>query len=84
MTQESQAATSHNGQSVMFGFVEGTSGDQRLVSHSGAIRGLGASLNLLPEHDAGYFLAFNAECHETSACEIIAEFWDQFLERFLR
>jgi hypothetical protein len=56
----------------------------RLIGHSGAIRGFGNSLNMLPEHGMGYFFSFNAECYETSACQIISEFRQQFLERFFR
>jgi CubicO group peptidase (beta-lactamase class C family) len=79
-----QAETPYEGQYVTFGFTEGKSHGQWLLGHSGAIRGFGSSLNLLPEHNAGYFFSFNAECYETSACQIISEFREQFLERFLR
>jgi CubicO group peptidase (beta-lactamase class C family) len=79
-----QAATPHEGQNVTLGFVEGLQDGQRLLGHSGAIRGFGSSLNLLPEHDAGYFFCFNAECYETSACEIISAFREQFLEQFFQ
>jgi hypothetical protein len=30
----------------------------------------------------GYFFAFNAECQETTACQIISEFRQEFLARF--
>jgi hypothetical protein len=56
----------------------------RLIGHSGAIRGFGNSLNMLPEHGMGYFFSFNSECYETSACQIISEFRQQFLERFFQ
>lgn len=79
-----QAETPYEGQNVTFGFVEGYEQGQRLLGHSGAIRGFGNSLNLLPEHEAGYFFSFNAECHETSACEIISEFRKQLTARFYR
>jgi hypothetical protein len=77
-----QAETPYEGQNVTFGFVEGLQEGQRLLGHSGAIRGFGSSLNLLPEHDAGYFFSFNAECYESSACQIVSEFRRQLLERF--
>jgi CubicO group peptidase (beta-lactamase class C family) len=79
-----QAETPYEGQNVTLGFVEGIQDGQRLLGHSGAIRGFGNSLDLLPKHNAGYFFSFNAECLETSACQIVSEFREQFLERFLR
>jgi CubicO group peptidase (beta-lactamase class C family) len=79
-----QTETPYEGQNVTLGFVEGIQDGQRLLGHSGAIRGFGDSLDLLPEHNAGYFFSFNAECLETSACQIISEFRKQFLELFLR
>jgi CubicO group peptidase (beta-lactamase class C family) len=78
------AETPYEGQNVTLGFVEGIQDGQRLLGHSGAIRGFGNSLDLLPDHNAGYFFSFNAECLETSACQIVSEFRKQFLERFLR
>jgi CubicO group peptidase (beta-lactamase class C family) len=78
-----QAETPYEGQNATFGFVEGLQNGQLLLGHSGAIRGFGASLNLLPEHNAGYFFSFNAECYQSSACEIVSEFRGQFLEHFL-
>ncbi|MFN2183074.1 MAG: serine hydrolase domain-containing protein [Anaerolineae bacterium] len=77
-----QADTPFAGQAAAYGFVEATQGGQRLLGHSGAIRGFGTSLNLLPEHNLGYFFSFNEECYETTACQIISEFRTQFLERF--
>jgi hypothetical protein len=53
-----------------------------LLGHSGAIRGFGNSLNLLPEHNAGYFFSFNQECDQTSACEVISAFREELLARF--
>lgn len=79
-----QAATPYEGQYVTFGFTEGILDGQRLIGHTGAIRGFGSSLDLLPEHNAGYFFSFNAECLDTSACQIVPEFRKQFLERFFR
>jgi CubicO group peptidase (beta-lactamase class C family) len=79
-----QAETPYEGQNVTFGFVEGIQDGQRLLGHSGAIRGFGTSLDLSPEHNVGYFFSFNAECLETSACQIVSEVREQFLERFLR
>jgi CubicO group peptidase (beta-lactamase class C family) len=79
-----QAETPYEGQNVTFGFVEGILDGHRLLGHSGAIRGFGSSLDMLPEYNAGYFFSFNAECLETSACQIVMEFRNQFFERFLR
>jgi CubicO group peptidase (beta-lactamase class C family) len=78
-----QAETPYEGQNVTFGFVEGIQNGQRLLGHSGAIRGFGNSLDMLPEYNAGYFFSFNEECLDTSACQIVTEFRNQFLERFL-
>lgn len=82
--QQRQAKTPYEGQNVTYGFVEGNFDGVRLLGHSGAIRGFGSSLDLLPEHDMGYFFSFNEECYETSACQIVPEFRQQFLERFFR
>jgi CubicO group peptidase (beta-lactamase class C family) len=79
---QQRAQTPYEGQAVTYGFVEAQQEGQRLLGHSGAIRGFGASLNLLPEHNLGYFFSFNEECYLTSACEIVPEFREQFLERF--
>jgi len=81
---QQQAKTPFEGQNVAIGFVEGLEDGQRLLGHSGAIRGFGSSLNLLPEHNAGYFFSFNAECIETSACQIIQSFRQQLLGKFFR
>ncbi len=77
-----QAETPYEGQAVTYGFVEGHAEGQRLLGHSGSTRGFGNSMNLLPKHSLGYFFSFNEECYETSACEIIPAFREQFLERF--
>ena len=82
--QQRQGETPYEGQHVTFGFVEGILDGQRLLGHSGACRGFGSSLDMLPEHNAGYFFSFNAECSETSACQMVTEFREQFLERFLQ
>jgi CubicO group peptidase (beta-lactamase class C family) len=66
------------------GFVKGEIRGQEVLGHTGAIRGFGASLDTFPDHDAAYFLAFNAECWASSACEIIPEFRQEFVERFPR
>jgi CubicO group peptidase (beta-lactamase class C family) len=81
---QQQAETPFEGQNVTYGFVEGIVNDVRLIGHSGAIRGFGSSLNMFPEHDMGYFFTFNAECYETSACQIVPEFRQQFLARFFQ
>lgn len=78
-----QADTPYEGQAVTYGFTEGTEDGQRLLGHSGAIRGFGTIMDLLPEYDMGYFFSFNEECYATSACDIIPAFREQFLERFL-
>ena len=80
---QAQAPTPYQGQQVTFGFVEGESDGVRLLGHSGAIRGFGSILHFFPEHDLGFFLSFNEECWQTSACNIIAAFHTQFLEKFL-
>ena len=77
-----RAKTPYEGQNVALGFVEGLQHEQRLLGHTGAIRGFGSSLNLLPTHNLGYFFSFNEECYQTSACEIISAFRTQFLARF--
>ncbi|MBN1875473.1 MAG: serine hydrolase [Anaerolineae bacterium] len=79
-----QAKTPYKGQAVTYGFVEAQEGSVRLVGHSGAIRGFGSSMNLLPDYDMGYFFSFNAECDQTSACNIIPAFRKQFIEQFMR
>lgn len=79
----SHAETPYEGQRVAYGFVEGTENGQRLLGHSGAIRGFGSIMDLLPEHNMGYFFSFNEECYATSACDIIPAFREQFLERFI-
>jgi hypothetical protein len=81
---QQQAGTPYEGQNVTYGFTEGTIGNVRMVGHSGAIRGFGNSLDLLPEHNLGYFFSFNAECYQTSACQILSEFRQQFTERLFR
>ena len=81
---QQQAETPYEGQNVTYGFVEGILDGQRLIGHSGAICGFGNSMDMLPEYNAGYFFSFNAECLDTSACQIVTEFREQFLERFLQ
>ena len=80
---QKQAETPYDGQAVTFGFTEGTFDQARMIGHSGATRGFGSTLNLLPEHGMGYFFSFNEECYETDACQIISEFRTAFLEQFL-
>ena len=75
-------ATAWEGQSVTLGFVESIMDGQTLIGHSGAIRGFGSILEFFPEHKMGYFISFNEECWQTSACEILQEFRTQFLEHF--
>ena len=65
-----------------YGFQEGTEHGQHLVGHSGATTGFASYLLLLPEHDLGYFVAFNAECIGSSACDLIATLRTQFFDRF--
>ncbi len=52
---QQQAHTPYEGQAVTYRFLEAQQEGQRLLGHSGAIRGFGASLNLLPEHNLGCF-----------------------------
>lgn len=78
-----QAKTPYEDQNVAYGFVEGVERGVRLIGHSGAIRGFGNSLNLLPSYDMGYFISFNAECYETSACQIISDFRQELIDRFM-
>jgi CubicO group peptidase (beta-lactamase class C family) len=82
--QQRQASTPYEGQHVTYGFVEAYKRGQRLIGHSGAIRGFGSILDLLPERGLGYFLSFNQECYRTNACEIIPEFREQFIEQYFR
>ena len=65
-----------------YDFVVGFKNDQRLIGHSGAIRGFGSILDLLRERNLGYFYSFNQECWGSSACEIISKFRQQFLDHF--
>ena len=78
-----RAETPYEGQNVTYGFVEGIQGDQRLLGHSGAIRGFGNILDLVPAHNLGYFFSFNEECYQTFACDIIPTFRQAFLKQFL-
>jgi len=78
-----QVETPYTGQYATYGFIEAIVDGQQLVGHSGAILGFGSILDLLPEHNAGYFFSFNSECLETSACQVITDFREQFLKRFL-
>lgn len=65
-----------------YGFVESSVNGQRIIGHSGAHRGFGAILTLMPEHRLGYFMAFNQECLGTSACAMISALQQQFADRF--
>jgi len=77
-----QADTPYEDQAVTYGFSEGLKNNQRLIGHSGSIRGFGNNLTLLPEYGLGYFFSFNAECINSDACEIIPAFRDAFLDAF--
>ena len=79
---EAQIPTSREGQKATFGFVEWSLDGQRSLSHSGAIKGFGDILEFFPDQGFGYFISFNEECWQTSACTIISEFRDQFAEYF--
>jgi CubicO group peptidase (beta-lactamase class C family) len=79
-----QVKASRTGQSQTYGFIEGVINEVRMVGHGGAIRGFAASLNLLLEHDLGVFFALNEECYQTTACDILGEFRQQFTERFFQ
>lgn len=80
--QQQQAETPYEGQNVTYGFAEKLQNGPRLIGHSGAIRGFGNIMDLLPEHNMGYFISFNEECYQTSACEIIPAFRERLLEQF--
>jgi len=77
-----RANTPYQEQNMTYGFVEGFQSGERLIGHSGAIRGFGNILDLLPEHHAGYFISFNEECYQTSACEIISSFRQELVQVF--
>ena len=81
--QRARVRTPSGGLRQTPGFVEGQVGGQRVLGHTGAIRGFGATLDMFPDHNAGYFFAFNAECLDSSACVIISEFRKAFVERSL-
>jgi hypothetical protein len=51
---QSQAEASFQGLYATLGFVEALEAGQRLLGHSGALRGLASSLDLVPEHQQGY------------------------------
>jgi CubicO group peptidase (beta-lactamase class C family) len=78
-----RADTPYEGQWVTYGFVEGVKNGQRLLGHSGAIRGFGTIMDLLPERNMGYFFSFNEECYQTRACDLISAFREQVLSRFI-
>jgi CubicO group peptidase (beta-lactamase class C family) len=78
-----QAETPYENQNVTYGFTEAYQDGQLLIGHSGATRGFGNSLNMLPDHNAGFFFSFNEECYQTSACDLLPSFRQQFLERFI-
>lgn len=75
-----QASAPYGGHA--YGLVEGIKNGQRLIGHSGAVHGFGNNLDLLPEHDLGYFFSFNLECMDSPACDIIPTFRQQFMDRF--
>ena len=79
---EAQVPTSREGQKATFGFIEWSLAGQPLLGHSGAIKGFGDILEFSPDQGFGYFISFNEECWQTSACTIISEFRDQFAEHF--
>jgi CubicO group peptidase (beta-lactamase class C family) len=61
------------------GFVVGEVGGERMLGHTGAIKGFGSSLDLYPDLNTGTFVAFNAECWESEACSIISELRQAFV-----
>jgi hypothetical protein len=77
-----RTSTPYESQAMTYGFIEGLLNGQRLIGHSGAIRGFGSILDMLTEHDCGYFFSFNLECLDSSACQIIPGFRQRFLDRF--
>ena len=75
-----QVDTAWEDQKQTLGFVMTMMDGEQLLGHSGAIRGFGSLLELLPERNLGYFLSFNEECWGTCACEILQDFRIQFLD----
>ncbi|MBC8262652.1 MAG: beta-lactamase family protein [Anaerolineales bacterium] len=63
-----------------YGFSEGFQNGQRLIGRSGAILGFGGILQLLPEHNLGYFVSFNHECIGSEAGQIIGALRQQFFD----
>lgn len=81
--QQPRVQTPYENIGQTYGFVEGHLRGVRVLGHTGAIRGFGSSLDLFPDYGVGYFLAFNLECYGTSACGIIPQFRQAFVEHFL-
>lgn len=65
-----------------YGFVAGTLNGQRQIGHSGATRGFGSNLILIPELRLGYLMSFNQECAGTSACGMLSALRQQLADRY--
>ncbi len=84
LMMQPQSETGRENQQQTLGFVMDRLDGELLLGHSGAIRGFGSLLHILPERNIGFFLSFNEECWGTSACEILQNFRLEFLERLTR
>jgi CubicO group peptidase (beta-lactamase class C family) len=65
-----------------YGFVEVSVNGRRQIGHSGATRGFGSLLTLLPELRLGYLVSFNQECYLTSACDILPALRQTMADRY--
>lgn len=79
-TAHEQWATHHDALDGMApGFVEDTRGDVRTLWHNGATPGFYSHLVLVPDHDLGFFIAYNGQNGATAANDVV----DPFLEAFV-
>jgi hypothetical protein len=62
--------------------VEALQDGQLRLGHSGAFRGSGASLNVLPEQNDGHFPSFNTQHYLASGCQMVPESQWPFSEWF--
>ncbi|UCC61989.1 MAG: beta-lactamase family protein [Anaerolineae bacterium] len=64
-----------------YGFQEEFLHGQRVIGHSGAIRGFTSDLFLLPGHNLGYFVSFNHESAGTGP-RFLSALEEQFMDRY--
>ena len=64
-----------------YGFQEEFLHGQRVIGHSGAVRGFTSDLFLLPEHNLGYFVSFNHESAGTGP-RFLSALEEQFMDRY--